>query len=757
MSILNDRLWYRRSAQDWNEALPIGNGRLGAMVFGGVREERLQLNEDTLWTGIPTRSENPGGADAFRRAQALSLAGDQQGAQKIIEEEHCRGMWSQMYVPMADLCITTDHQGEKDYVRELDMSTAVHTVTYTFGGVRYTRECFVSAPHQALIIRFSADQAARLDFCATLKPALLRTALQNQDGGQLLTGNCPIAEHRMGEYQWNSGQHIYGDTPEKTGMGYAVRLHVCVTDGQVHWTEKGAEVKGATQAVLMVTARTSFAGWDKHPVLEGKEYLDPSLADMEHAGKIAYDVLKDMHVADHSAMYNRMGITICGDEEMAALPTDERMKAHKAGAADNGLYELCFNHARYLTIAGSRMGSQPMNLQGVWNELPAPPWHCNYTMNINTEMNYWPTMRMGLPECMEPMLSLVKDLTLSGQWAAREYYGANGACAHHNTDLWRMTNPVGAGCRITAEYAFWPFGLCWLCRSAWEYVQFTGDEKVLREVAYPAIRASARFLLDTMIMDKGEWIFCPATSAEHYYKLDETGENFCNVDRATGMKQQMARDVFEMCIEAEKALGLSDLTAEAKVRLACLKGLEMDSFGRIAEFDVSRTDAEDQHRHVSHLYAMYPAQQITADMPEWANAVRKTLDMRGDESTGWAMAWRINLWARLRDGDRALKLLSDQLLLTGNEADNNWQAGGTYANMFCAHPPFQIDGNFGAASGMMEMLCQVEKDGAVTLLPALPSSWKNGEVHGLCLPGNRKLSMRWQDGKVVESSITDMN
>ncbi|MBR6524690.1 MAG: glycoside hydrolase family 95 protein [Clostridia bacterium] len=752
MRIKSNVLWYRSPANIWTEALPLGNGRIGAMEFGGAEDMRIQMNEDTLWTGKPSRYENPGAQEALKKARKQSLAGDQHAAQETLEQEFCKGLWSQMYMPLCDVQGHFDLPGDvTDYSRKLDMQSAVHTVRFKAGNVQFTRETFVSHPHQCMAVRITAE-GGTFGMQVKLVPALKKTIVQAENNCLTLQGNCPVVRHTPGIMQQQEGASafVYGETPEEMGMGYGARLMV-FSDGKEISSADTIKVDDAAIVTLIFTGRTSFNGWDRHPVLAGVEYLRRSYMEAVNAAGVGYEALKETHIADHRALYDRIDLHLEGDEMLASLPTDERMLRHRAGEKDNGLYTLLFNHARYLTIAGSRRGTQPTNLQGIWNDNDNPPWHCNYTLNINTEMNYWPTLRMGLNECMEPMLRLVKELTESGTWTAQHYYGARGAVTHHNTDLWRMSTPVGAGCTWTAEFAFWPFGLMWLARSAWEHYLYTGDEKVLKEITYPALKASALFLLDTLVEDKGEWIFCPATSAEHWYILPDGTD--CQVDRASGMMQQIARDTFEMCMAAEEALGISELSADMKEKLSRLKGLEKDGHGRIAEFDGDRPDGENEHRHVSHLYALFPAGQIDPDMPEWMDAVRKTLDMRGDESTGWAMAWRINLWARLRDGDRALKLLRNQLMLCVPGEENTWQEGGTYVNLFCAHPPFQIDGNFGAASGILEMLCQVEKDGCIAFLPALPADWANGEVRGLCLPGGEKLDMRWENGKLAEHRI----
>ena len=752
MSIETNVLWYTRPAKVWTEALPLGNGRIGAMVYGGAEDMRIQMNEDTLWTGKPGRYENPGAQEALKKARAQSLSGDQKAAQETLEKEFCKGLWSQMYMPLCDVQAHFDLPGEVNhYVRKLDMQSALHTVDFMAGDAHITRETFVSCPHQCMAMRIRAENGL-FGMQVKLVPALKHTQTEVQGHSLLLQGHAPVVKHTPGIMQQQEGgsHFIYAENPEDMGMGYAARLMV-FSDGTESSDADSIRIESASTVTLVFTARTSFNGWDKHPVLEGKEYLRKTHMEAINAAGEGYDTLKSRHVADHRALYDRMYLDLGGNEALASLPTDERMNRHRAGEKDNALYTLLFNHARYLTIAGSREGTQPTNLQGIWNDNDNPPWHCNYTLNINTEMNYWPTLRMGLTECLEPLLKLVQELTASGAWAAEHYYGVKGAVAHHNTDLWRMATPVGAGVTWSAEFAFWPFGLMWLTRSAWEHYLYTGDETILKEVTYPALKASVQFLLDTLIEDRGEWIFCPATSPEHWYFLPDGRD--CQVDRAAGMKQQITRDIFEMCLAAEEALGISQLSPDILEKLPHLKGLEKDGHGRIAEFDGDRKDGEDQHRHVSHLYALFPASQIDPDMPEWMDAVRKTLDMRGDESTGWAMAWRINLWARLRDGDRALKLLRNQLMLCVPGEEAAWEAGGTYVNLFCAHPPFQIDGNFGAASGIMEMLCQVEKDGCIAFLPALPEEWQHGEVRGLCLPGGEKLDMRWENGELKEHRI----
>lgn len=747
------QLWYTQPAENWNCALPLGNGRMGAMCFGGAQDALVQLNEDTLWTGVPGRYDQTGGPAALEKARALTMQGQTHAAQEVLEKEFLLGLWSQLYQPLGDLKLHMHHGPASGYTRALQLDTAVHTVSYQADGTQYRREMFISCPDQALVWHVQADVPGQVSFDVTIQAAMEKTAMQAQGQGLLLTGFCPIVYHTPGKGQDHGRRIVYGENKAEQGVQYAALLLVRAKGGSVTVSDQAVTVQGADSADIMLCVRTSYHGWNRHPALDGKEYLTPCFRDGDQVLSMDYDALKTRHVQDHGALYSRMELDL-GSHVNGDAPTDERLRRHEAGADDPALYTLLFNFGRYLTIAGSRQGTQAMNLQGIWNNQLTPPWNCNYTLNINTEMNYWPTLRCGLGECLEPLLSLIGDVTESGRITAKNWYGASGAVCHHNTDLWRMTTPVGAGCAGCVSYAYWPMGLGWLSRHAWEHYLYTGNRAALEKTGYPALKAAAEFFRDMLTEGAdGCLAVSPGTSPEHTFYNEWDGW-LSGLAAGTAMNDQIVRDTFENCILAAQALETDeDFVRELQTLLPRLRGVIVDRRGRVQEWDQDYPDGEIHHRHQSHLYAAYPASQISASTPDLMEAARQTLRIRGDEGTGWSLGWKINLWARLLDGEKALQMIDTQLSpMDGSDVQYSGK-GGTYPNMLDAHPPFQIDGNFGAVSGILEMLCQVDAEGGVHLLPALPKKWHTGSLRGLHLPGGRVLDMTWEKGRVKEAVI----
>lgn len=739
-----NRLWYKQPAANWNETLPVGNGRIGAVFYGGAASEKISLNEDTLWSGCPKAYDGPPKVEVYHRIRQKVLEGKNDEAQAIFENEFSEYL-VQMYLPLADICIETQTGGPvTGYARQLDLANALHTVTYQSGGVQYQRESFVSFPHQVLAVRLTADRAGALSFTAVLQGSLKHTAFC--DGGIFIEGNCPVCRTPYGMVPKEEHKFYAEDDAQK---GVAYRAGICVvTDGTVTYSGNTAAVSGASSATLLFAVRTSFNGPFRHPVLDGRPYKNECAEDLQKAAALGYDALKAQHIADYTALYSRVELAL-GESENSALPTDERLYRHADGAADPALYTLLFNFGRYLTISASREGTTATNLQGIWNAKHMPPWSSNYTVNINTQMNYWPTLVCSLPECYRPLVEFVKNLDISGRKTAKNFYGARGFVTHHNSDIWCTTHPSGNHLPGSTQWGFWCMGSGWFTMMLYEYYRYTGDKSYLREI-FPVLQDAAEFYADLLIEDTdGSLILCPSTSPENNY-LAGTQKGYTPIDKTTTMTMSIVRDVFSCYVQAADVL--QENAEEIAALLPKLRGFSIMADGRLNEWYGEHKDWEPDHRHMSHMYALFPSRQITADDPALADACRKVLEGRGDGGTGWSLAWKISLWAHLRDGNHALRLLDNQLKPVDSAIDEPVLAGGSYINLFCAHPPFQIDGNFGATCGVAQMLLQ-EKDGEPILLPALPDTWQKGRAKGFALPGGRHIDFAWENGKVTEQKV----
>lgn len=740
------QLWYDLPAGYWEEALPIGNGRIGAMVWSGVNREKISLNEDSLWSGYPADHNIQGAAPYYREVRQLALDGRYQEAEVCVAE-HLLGKFTQSYLPLGDLLLDMhQHEGEAEqYCRTLSLNEACSTLGYTLNGVSYTREAFVSAPDQLFVMQLSADQPGQISFTASFA-SQLKTEVSVQDGRMILDGLAPSQVDPS--YVQSEHPVIYEEAPEKKGMRFRAIATFELDGGSIVMNESEIEVKAANRVVIRIAAQTSFNGPFRQPFLDGKPYAELCQKDLEAKG--SYSELKARHIADYQQYFNR--VTLDVGKGMTHLPIPERLKNWEKDG-DPELYALLFQFGRYLIISASRPGTQPTNLQGIWNQHLRAPWSSNFTININTEMNYWPVEAVGLPEFHEPLFDLMNTLRRTGEKTARVYYDANGFVAHHNTDIWGLSNPVGDNNKDLAVCSFWPMSAGWLSAHAYEHYLFGRDQSFLRETGYPIIRDAARFYLDVLTEDAdGTLIFAPSSSPENRYVKDGFHGG---IAKTATMTTAIIRETLSNAVSCCKILDIdADFCKEAEQALTRLPEYQIGSRGELLEWSEELEESEPLHRHNSHLYPLYPGHEITPEKtPDLAAACRRTLELRGDESTGWALAWRINLWARLHDGERAYKVMQKQLRpIDGNITDYSG-GGGCYPNMFGGHPPFQIDSNYGVCAGMAELLLQSDVH-TLELLPALPKAFATGSVKGLRARGGIDTDISFKDGRLQTAELS---
>ena len=709
------RLWYRQPAAEWTQALPVGNGRLGAMVFGGTTHERLQLNEDTLWNGGPYDPVNPKAKAALPKVRELIFAGRWAEAQTLADKEVMATPLKQMaYQTVGDLIIDMAGlpEGVTAYHRELDLDSALALTRFTIGGITFTREVVVSPVDQVIAVRLSADRPGAVSCDVALRSPQPEAATRVDGRDLVLTGRNAAQEGVAG------------------ALRFEARLAAVLSGGRIQAHSDRLSVRAANEVTLLLAMATSYRRFDD----TGGDPTAISRRQLASARDKSFARIAAETAQAHRALFGRVSLDL-GHTPAADRPTDERI-ATSASSDDPALAALYFDYGRYLLIASSRPGTQPANLQGIWNDSTKPPWESKYTININTEMNYWPAEPVALAECTQPLIDMVRDLAVTGARTAREMYGARGWVAHHNTDLWRATAPIDG-----AQWGLWPTGGAWLCMHLWHRYDYGRDAPYLKSV-YPLMAGACRFFLDVLHTDPrtGFLVTNPSLSPENVHPH---GASLC---AGPTMDMQIVRDLFACTARAAAILrtdaGLVDELDAARARLAPNK---IGAQGQLQEwqFDWDAEAPEPHHRHVSHLYGLFPSDQINLDdTPELAAAARKSLELRGDESTGWATAWRANLWARLRDGEHAHRILA---FLLGPER--------TYPNMFDAHPPFQIDGNFGGTRAIAEMLLQARGDEA-RLLPALPRAWPSGSVSGLRAPARTRIDLTWHAGELLEATLT---
>ncbi|WP_236059832.1 glycoside hydrolase family 95 protein [Chitinophaga rhizophila] len=746
-------LWYNEPAVEWSQALPLGNGRVGAMVFGGTREELIQLNEATLWSGGPvSKSINPDAATHLPAVREALFKENYHAADSILRK--MQGAYSQSFLPLGDVRIRQQLPDTlvSQYYRDLNIADATATTRFISGGVTYTREMFISAPDQVIVIRLKASKKGALQFTADPSSQLHYKLTVAGKKEIAMSGKAP--SHADPNYVNYNKEPIKYEAPGScNGMRYQLRMRVISADGQVTTDTTGIAVKGATEAILLLTAATSFNGYDKCPDSEGLDEKAIAGTQLNKASSVPYATLLKRHKQDYQQYFNRVAFSLSG-EEHAALPTDERLRRYTAGGKDLSLESMYFQYGRYLLISCSRTLAAPANLQGIWNKELRAPWSSNYTININTQMNYWPAEVANLSEMQQPLYHLLKALAKTGANTAKEFYNTRGWVAHHNTDIWAIANPVGDKGKGDPQWANWMMGGNWLCQYLWQHYNYTGDTKFLRDTAYPIMKSAALFSLDWLVKDpaSGYLVTAPSTSPETKFLLPNGTQE--SVSAGATMDMTIIRELFNNVIKAGEVLQIDNALRDSlQVAADRLYPFKVGKDGSLQEWSNDWPAAETEHRHISHLYALFPGDQISPSAtPELANAAKRTLEIRGDGGTGWSKAWKINTWARLEDGNHAYKLLRELLTLTGKGSVDMHNAGGTYANLFCAHPPFQIDGNFGGTSGISQMLLNGQS-GMIRLLPALPDAWATGEVKGLRAFGAHTVDMSWKGGKLTRVTI----
>ena len=738
---LPNKLWYNKPAYAFEESLPLGNGKLGALVYGGANNDSIQLNDITLWTGVPVNPDE--GGEAYKWISKIREAlfkEDYKTADSL--QHYVQGHNSEFYQPLGMINIIDCNQGEfTDYYRELNLDKSLATVQFKRNGIQYTKEYFASHPDKMIAIKLSASQKRAINSDISLT-SLIPHQVKASRGQITMTG------------------HVLGD--EANSTHYCAMLHVKNTDGQVWADDSVLHLKDVSEAIIYLVNETSYNGFDKHPVKEGAPYIERVSDNAWHLANFTYDEFKQRHIADYRKLFDRVSLNLKGAKFDASRTTDQQLLAYSDNHESNPyLEQLYFQYGRYLLISSSRTKGVPANLQGLWAPALRSPWRGNYTININLEENYWPAEVANLSELVAPVDGLVEGLSVTGRHNAQHFYGIDkGWCAGHNTDAWAMSNPVGTG-NESPQWSNWAMGGAWLVETLWDHYDYTRDTEYLRNTAYPLMKGAADFLLEWLIPNPhnpNELITAPCTSPEADYITDKgyRGSSFYGgtADLA------IIRELFKNTIKGAKALGIdNDYQQQLQSALNRLRPYHIGKRGNLMEWYHDWEDQDWHHRHQSHLLGLYPFHQISVDKtPELAAAATKTLEIKGDNSTGWSTGWRINLWARLHRADKAYQIYRKLLTYVSPEVykDSKHHSGGTYPNLFDAHPPFQIDGNFGGTAGVCEMLMQCDGE-TMDLLPALPKEWSAGEIKGIKARGNYEIALSWNKGQVKKAIITSKN